>query len=335
MSRAYEITDEAGHTTKAYALRDAGRFAGHGVYELLNQDFEVIYIGRTRNLAHRLRGHRATKPWFPSVLCFRWTPCADYAEAVALENMAIAASEGRFNERGFVDHLDIPGTMNLPAAVEDRLRKLYALSESDRALADSFMLALRDAGWTLQSIATPLGITRERVRQRAATAARDYDILVPAAPSVKRWIKPRPTLGPVELRRIAELQPLATKCRGLHGPNHPNRLASEQLTDLLAAAAMRGVARKQLADAMGVSVKAVHMRLKAHGYHKVAPSMTPFGTPHPSRQGQHQAECFRGHAMTGSNVRFINGDADRPVCRACERVRQDAYRARAEGGEAA
>lgn len=328
MSRVYEITDDAGRVTKAYSLRDAGRFVGHGVYELLDRDYEVIYIGRTRNLARRIKGHKATQPWWASVHCFRWTPCADYAEAVALENMAIAASPGRFNGSGFVDHFDAPSPMVLPAVVAERLRGLYALSETEHGLVDSFMLALCDAGWTLQAIATPLGITRERVRQRAALAPRDYDLLVPKAPSLTPWHKPKPSLGPAELRRIAELHPLATKCRGLHPAGHPYRVASAELSELLANAQLRGVSRKEMASAMGLTVDAITQRLKIHGYHKVAPSQTPFGTLHPYLTRTPRAKCFRGHAMTGANVRLINGDPTRPICRACERIRMAAYRAR-------
>lgn len=328
MSRVYKITDDDGRTTKAYALREAGRFTGHGVYELLSHDFEVIYIGRTGHLAERLMSHRATKLWWRSVQCFRWTACANYAEAVALENIAIASTPGVTNEKNVIDHFDTPSSMSLPSAAAHRLRGLYAAVSLDPAPFDSYALALRDAGWTLQAIAEPLGITRERIRQRLPRAARDYDLFAPKAPSLKPWRKPKPSLGPAELRRIAELHPLATQCRGTHGEGHPYRVASVELSELLANAQLRGVSRKEMASAMGLTVDAITQRLKIHGYHKVAPSQTPFGTAHPIFTQATRTECRRGHPLSGDNVRLINGDPKRRVCRACDRIRVAAYQAR-------
>jgi hypothetical protein len=329
--KRYEITRDDGSVVRAYSLLDAKHLRGYGVYELLGADGERLYVGRSGRLSVRLRQHSQSKPWWRDVAYLAWTPCGDYAEAVALENMAIATGCGRYNIKGTVDHdVDVArAQLTLPPAAAHRLRGLYAMADTidGTRLADSYMLALREAGWSLQSIATPLGITRERVRQRIPQAARDLDLIVPSAPKRQPWkrTKKRPNahLGASEARRMRELHALASRLRGGHGEGHPFRVASVQLTEAIAEARMRDVPRREIAEALNVTVDAITMRLKGHGYLTTAPSMVPFGTPFTQKEA-----CRRGHEMRGDNLRLVNGDPSRRVCRACERIRVSAYRSR-------
>lgn len=140
------------------------------------------------------------------------------------------------------------------------------------------IFVLREAGWTLESIASPLGMSRERVRQIANQvwdfdgARRDSKVngleFVPAPPErVKRERKesvPRPRPTADNLARLLELQPLVQQVRA-NSPKY--RVEAEEYTKLIAHEHNdRGVSLYRLAKELGVTHGALRFRLVRYGY---------------------------------------------------------------------
>lgn len=312
----------------------------YGVYQLFTRDGALLYVGRTRSLADRLDAHAETQQWWPLVDFGQWIPVDNYGEAVALERSSIEQDAPMFNRIGGAPLFN--GRAMLPDSTVHDLLEMYAESDTRRGARrlDAFMAALRGAGWTLAAIGEPIGITRERVRQRVARIQAEEwptDVEIPEVPTYTRPTpkvqvrKVWPSLDSVEAEEMRTLRALATKCRGVHGPDHPYRQASERLSEMVAEAKLRGVRNRELAEAMGVTVGAVVMRLKTHGYFRTPPSQPRVGAKiHPllaAREAAPSDKCRRGHAMSGENLRLINGDPERRVCRACERMRTARYQA--------
>ncbi|MBD3778492.1 MAG: hypothetical protein IE923_04405 [Micrococcales bacterium] len=116
--------------------------------------------------------------------------------------------------------------------------------------------------------------------------------------------------------RLSRLQKDASRCRGNSLPNSTERQASSALTDLVAQVRAAGVPRHEIAEALGVTPAAVTQRLRAHGYLKTPPSLSPFE----ARLGNYAlTHCKRGHEFTPDNTRVRrSGGRD---CRACDRAR--------------
>lgn len=336
MSTVVRIISDDRETT-AMPLADAERIPeGYGIYQGFAEDGTLLYVGRTSNLQARLRQHRAQNPVWPQVAYLSWTPCDSYGEAVSLERLAISTEPGDANVTGRIDldRAKASSRQTLPAAARQRLVDTYAMSDDPLLYeaASSYMRALRDAGWTLQSIAGPLNITRERVRQRVATAALDLDLIVPSPPAREpRQPAFRTWLWPAEQRRVDELFPLAKQVNGATPDDDPRRAASVELSELFATLILRRVPARVIAEAAGCTVAAVNLRLARHGYRKCPPSVAEYvgKKAEPVTRLRGRDECFRGHDLTVEGaLRFINGDPARPVCRACDRLRVDAYLAR-------
>lgn len=137
---------------------------------------------------------------------------------------------------------------------------------------------------------------------------------------------------PVASETVAELRRLQSLARRVNGATPADsalRVASVELAALLAALKDDGAPIRQLAGILGVSVRGVYFRLGRHGYWKLLPSQPAIYKGQPSDHIRNKKEtCLRGHLLSGENVRFINGDPARRICRLCERIRCGAYRAR-------
>lgn len=331
--KVWRVTMEDGSTFDVPSEgggRDAGR-SGYGVYEALDASGAIIYTGRTIDLASRLRTHSFNAPWWPYTAEFRWTPCRDYAEAVSLERIAINHDRGLWNLTGR-KVLPDSGTMTLPAATGQWLRALYARVDQPFGADDFDTLvgALRQVGWTLQSIAAEVNITRERIRQRAENVPESHDLLVPRPPARPYKAKPgrhsRRKISADVLAEMLELKVLAMKVRGNTPTDSPNRAASERYSELIAEQRLEGVPVSTIARQLGVTPLAINARLARHGYTEPVKGLnqTPYGTSTPGPR----ATCHRGHPFAGENVRYINGDPKRPVCKTCDRERVRRYRER-------
>jgi hypothetical protein len=182
----------------------------------------------------------------------------------------------------------------LPADFAARLAGLYTEATRSRPAAAIFDHVLAEAhrrGWTLGALAQPLGITRERVRQRTkrndgaawcTALGMNLDELIPAPPRLP--VPPPPLLRRPDTELsggmrawLNDMYQRARKVRGGTPLDHPDRIISETLSAVLADLKYRcRVPASRLADAMGCEEGTVWMRLSRHGYRTLAPSQQPY-----------------------------------------------------------
>lgn len=155
---------------------------------------------------------------------------------------------------------------------------LRSLDKRDDALVrNSYIAALRSAGWTLQSIGDATGLTRERVRQ--------IELKTKMTPDLAEQIKLFPEEFPIPdlptetvityryeayepdaktLARLKELQPYAQKVRS-HSPRY--RAEAEEYAALLwKAHNEQKVTLYHLAKLLGITHGAIRFRLARYGY---------------------------------------------------------------------
>ena len=139
----------------------------------------------------------------------------------------------------------------------------------------AYVKALRMKGWTLQAIASALGVTRERIRQIENIASPSLLVHVLSNPGnfpvpelETREIEIADTTlivpSEVTLKRLLELKPFAQQVRW-DQPEH--RAAGEEYTALLwHAHSVEGVTLYRLAKCIGVTHGAIRFRLARYGY---------------------------------------------------------------------
>ena len=155
--------------------------------------------------------------------------------------------------------------LTLPKEVGETLRSL-PLAERK-----AYSNLLRNAGWTLQSIATEVGVTRENIRlyerstPSAETLEKVKDLLIPEVPKVEiyadRVVKviPKPEV-------IAQLKELQAKASLVRGKGKAHREEAEQYTKLLYETMESGVSGYRLAKELNVTHSAILFRLVRYGY---------------------------------------------------------------------
>lgn len=155
--------------------------------------------------------------------------------------------------------------LELPKETGDLLRGLSTLTERR-----AYCRLLVEKGWTLQSIANELFITREMVRLYTKHEESDlFEIVshlpVPDVPVVKEQVYVRTwiEIDPQVLKRLLELQPLAQLVRS-HSPRY--RAEAEEYTKLIADEIARGVLSWKIAKALGVTHSAINFRMTRYGY---------------------------------------------------------------------
>lgn len=182
--------------------------------------------------------------------------------------------------------------LQLPTETADEL--IVAYGTGNRALLLSYIVALREGGWTFESMCKPLGISRERVRQfynevlpyeieLALKTARDNGFVVPerplATPRVVKQKKYRPEPSADALARLLELKPYAEKVRS---NSVRYRAEAEEYVALLNKEHTEaGVSMWRLAKELGVTHGAIRSRLVRYGYIKTdsnAKAYTPIRT---------------------------------------------------------
>lgn len=151
----------------------------------------------------------------------------------------------------------------LPPEVRDVFLKVR-----DSDFRNSYIKALRDEGWTLESIAQATDMTRERIRQIAEfTVSSDLGqgVSVPSLPVVEPKLKRVPANpAPETLKRLLELQPLAQQVRS---SAKRFRVEAEEYTGLLwKAVSEEGVTLYRMSQLLGVTHSALRFRLIRYGY---------------------------------------------------------------------
>jgi transcriptional regulator with XRE-family HTH domain len=170
----------------------------------------------------------------------------------------------------------------LPQDVVDKFSAITA--DRDR---NAYMKALRERGWTLDSIGAVSGVTRERVRQITAgipmsealrVAIEGYPIPEPPmyeekTPASDKYVEP----SPETLTRLLELQPFAQQVRS-YGTQY--RQEAEEYTWLLNYAhTVEGVTLYRLAKRLGVTHGALRFRLVRYGYKQPVSAQSKAYTP--------------------------------------------------------
>lgn len=146
----------------------------------------------------------------------------------------------------------------------------------DPDLRAAYIKVLRMNQWTLQSIATGLGLSRERVRQLESMAKPSYILHVLGlpgefpVPQIPRFVIEVPDAPvyvepkPETLARLLELKPLAQQVRYDH---KQFRKEAEEYTALLwHAHSVEGVPIYRLAKRLGITHGAIRFRLVRYGY---------------------------------------------------------------------
>ena len=158
--------------------------------------------------------------------------------------------------------------LELPAETALVLR-----TTTDRETLFAHYAALRDGGWTLDSMASVVGISPERVRQLVLKAgsedalakSRAAGLVVPELPVIPERVKvqrPEPLVENIE--RMLELQPYAQMVRA-NSPRY--RQEAEEYTRLVDLEHnARGVSLYRLAQLLGVTHGALRFRLVRYGY---------------------------------------------------------------------
>lgn len=156
----------------------------------------------------------------------------------------------------------------LPDDIVEELQD--ARDEDDRTPLFSLVRALKDAGWTFEDIATPLGVTRSAVNQwhknavkknikPASLRATDYPVYDPVG-TPKRI---KPDVPPRDREKLRDLAARARANTRWSAPNSPERRAAEELTRLLDLHInQRKVSVAAVARHTGVTRRAIMQRLE-------------------------------------------------------------------------
>jgi plasmid maintenance system antidote protein VapI len=226
----------------------------------------------------------------------------------------------------------------LPADFAAALRQLR---ENRDPRYGATLIVARMNGWTYQSLATALGVTRQAIEKTVVRSTIDVPGRLPDVPTPPR--KPQSVPKPPRRRllvndelaaRLREMQKVAARVNGVTPADAPERRVSEEFTALLHSLTEQGVSVKHLANVLGVVHNAVQSRLARHGYRDATPSQDkPYlGRPNPHSTGE-QTHCKRGHELSGDNLYVLPKTGSR-VCRACHKARHAAYRERKRLGGA-
>lgn len=163
-------------------------------------------------------------------------------------------------------------SLTLPEQTQHALRE--ADSKPDRTELKAYIVALRQEGWTLESIAKPLGVSREWIRQMGAEEP-DIESAVMFASSMGFNAPERPIIEkPVRVERaqpdseviarLLELQPMAQLVRS-SSPRY--RAEAEEYTRLVYEEHVnRQVPLVYIARELGVTHGALRFRLVRYGY---------------------------------------------------------------------
>jgi predicted transcriptional regulator len=155
--------------------------------------------------------------------------------------------------------------LTLPKEVTDILIGLPLLER--KAYANK----LCKAGWTLQSIATPLNITRESIRlytlaeHSGEVLAKISNFPIVEPPVIELYVErvKRVTPDPQVIAQLKELQPKAFMVRG---KGKSNREEAELYTKLIYELIESGVSGYRVAKELGVTHSALAFRLVRYGY---------------------------------------------------------------------
>ena len=125
---------------------------------------------------------------------------------------------------------------------------------------------LYEKGWTLSAIGAPISRSRSTVRfwvnsTPQVSPKTDRALPTPIDKSYKRKRPISPGISPTELSTIQELAPIARTYRARLPRDHRATLANEELTKICKRLHKSGVPIQQVADAAGVTYRAMYRRV--------------------------------------------------------------------------
>jgi hypothetical protein len=155
--------------------------------------------------------------------------------------------------------------MTLPKELSEALRSL-PLTERK-----AYATQLRNVGWTLQSIATAVNLTREAIRlytlvqHTGEVLAKVSHLPIEEPPTVEvfKSVVKRVMPDPQVIAQLKELQPKATSIRG---KTKKNREEAELYTKLIYELMESGVSGYRIAKELNVTHSALAFRLVRYGY---------------------------------------------------------------------
>ena len=162
----------------------------------------------------------------------------------------------------------------LPTEVVVALKDLRDNKHSEM-FAD-YVELLREEGWSLASIADPLGVTRERIRQ-IANSCKSLE-LAEAFADARGWKVPRvPYLAPKYMRKtpiplkpseetVARLMALKPVASSVRWASSKGRAEAEEYVGIIADEIKRGVTVYMVAKSLGVTPLAIRSRLSRYGH---------------------------------------------------------------------
>jgi hypothetical protein len=171
----------------------------------------------------------------------------------------------RVKERVLVKTKTQKSQMSLPKEVCDHLQRLELKERK------AYAILLRNAGWTLQSIATPLELSRESIRLYTLSTVSDAtleaikELPVPQVPIINiyadrvKYIEPSADV-------IAQLLTLKKTASLVRAKSKKHREDAEQYTKLLYETLQSGVSIYRLSKLLGVTHGAIRFRLVRYGY---------------------------------------------------------------------
>jgi predicted transcriptional regulator len=158
----------------------------------------------------------------------------------------------------------------LPKEVADVLRTLPIKERK------AYATALSKEGWTLQSIADVLNVTREAIRLYGTAKSNDESEVRKAIASLPIPPIPTRTITREVIKRVqladdvlAELKELYDKAKLVRGKSANYRKEAEDFTRLAYAQVEKGVSIYAVAKALGITNSALQFRFTRYGY-KVA-----------------------------------------------------------------
>lgn len=143
-------------------------------------------------------------------------------------------------------------TNKLAPGYVSELQEMYESGLSDTFL--SHITQLRSSGWPLSAIATALGVSKTTV---AKWANKKFDAQEITAPAYYL----APLLSQEEISTLQDLTQKSSKIRRFTPENSPARQDARELEKLLIQYKNLGVTVTDLAEACGVSRRAINQRL--------------------------------------------------------------------------
>lgn len=157
--------------------------------------------------------------------------------------------------------------IQLPA---DTIELLKSLPIKERK---AYAKMLVDVGWTYNSIATPLGVTRQAVESYVKPKFKNAykpealelvkDLPIPQVPT-KAIMKAQMVEASAEV--VSQLKELHAKAKLVRGKGQNNRAEANELTKLLWEQHQQGISVYSLAKSLGVTPSSIQFRFVRYGY---------------------------------------------------------------------